>query len=115
MSMTVDEFIKRKVPAEHQAIVKIVRRSMREAAPKAKEIFAYGLPMWKAKHILAWISPNKQGITFGFTRGQQFEDKFDRLRGAGTSARHLKLRRVEDADEKALAYYIKQAVRLDAE
>ncbi len=68
--MTVDEFIKSKVPHEHRGIVRKLRAVMRVAAPDTKLVFTYGLPMWKAKRILAWMSPNQRGITLGFTRGR---------------------------------------------
>ena len=111
--MTVDEFIKSKVPQEHRGIVRKLRNVMRAAAPDAKLVFTYGLPMWKGKQILAWMSPNQRGITLGFTRGRRFEDKYGLLRGAGKESQHLILKTVQDVDARVLGYYVRQALRFD--
>ena len=115
MSVTVDEFVRKKVLPEHQPIVKMVRQLMREMAPGATEAVSYNMPVWKGKRILAWIIPTKKDITFGFTRGSRFKDKYGLLRGVGKSARHIKLKSTKDVDRKVLGYYIKQALALDSD
>jgi hypothetical protein len=114
MPMTVDAFVKKKVLPEHQEIVRRVRQLMRATVPSATEAFSYGMPVWKGRRILAWIIPTKKDITFGFTRGGSFEDKYGLLRGVGKGAKHIKLKSMEDVNKKVLAYYIKQAVAFDA-
>jgi hypothetical protein len=110
---TVDEFVKLKVLPEHKAIAAMIRNMVREAAPEAKEVISYGLPMWRGNKLLAWFSPTKQGITFSFTYGTEFEDKFKLLRGVGKAARHVKIADVKDFNKAALKYYIKQALKID--
>jgi hypothetical protein len=110
----VDEFVAHKVLPEFHDIVAMLRELMRECAPHATEKVSYGLPMWIVRRPLAWISPTKQDITFGFTFGAEFEDKYGLLRGRGKNAKHVKIKRLADANEEALRYYIKQALEHDA-
>lgn len=111
--MTVDEFIESTVLPEHREIVAELRGLMREHAPKAHEVMSYGLPMYVQSMHMAWISPSKTGISFGFRQGKAFEDKYGLLGGAGKHAKRVKMRSMADVNKAALRYYIKQAVKLD--
>ncbi len=111
--MTVDDFVNSKFPLEHRETVATLRALVRECAPHAQEAVSYGMPVFKGRTIFAWIIPNKKGITLGFTRGARFEDKFDLLRGAGKSGRHIKIRNAGSLDRDVLRYYIGQALDLD--
>jgi hypothetical protein len=109
----VDEFVKHKVLPEFHDVVAMLRELMRECAPHATEKISYGLPMWIGKWTLAWISPTKKDITFGFTFGAEFEDKYGLLKGKGKNARHVKIKKLADANQDALRYYIRQALERD--
>ena len=111
MANAVEEFISRKVRPEHRGIVREIRRLMREFAPKAEEGIAYGILVWKGAKIFAVASPNKEGITFAFTHGTRFEDKYNLLRGRGKVGRHIKIKSVEEIKPAVLKYYIRQAVK----
>ena len=111
--MTVDEFVKRKVQPEYQSVVAAIRSLMKSSAPDANEVMSYGLPMYIQKKTLAWISPSKTGITFGFTYGSEFEDRYGLLRGVGKHAKHIRMKKLSEVNKPALRYYIKQALRLD--
>ena len=41
------------------------------------------------------------------------EDKYDLLRGVGKSSRHVKIKKLAEANKEALRYYIQQALELD--
>jgi hypothetical protein len=112
--MTVDDFVKTRVLPEFQPIVAMIRELMKDCAPNAKEVISYGIPVYKAKHILAVISPTKKNITFAFSRGAEFEDKYDLLQGVGKVSKHVKIKNLVDANKDALRYYIKQALEFDA-
>ncbi len=112
--MTVDDFVKTKVLPEFQPTVAMIRELMKECAPDAKEIISYGIPAYRAKRILAVISPTKKDITFAFSRGAEFEDKYGLLQGVGKVSKHVKLKKLADANRDALRYYIGQALELDA-
>jgi hypothetical protein len=111
---TVDDFVKQRVLPEFHDIVTMLRALMGECAPHATEQISYGLPMWIGTSTLAWISPTKRDITFGFTFGREFADRYGLLKGVGKHARHVKIRRLADANQEALRYYIQQALEHDA-
>jgi hypothetical protein len=109
----VDEFVINKVLPDHHDIVVMIRDLMREMAPDAIETISYGIPVWRGKRIFAYFSPNKKGITFSFSRGAQFEDKYGLLKGVGKSSRHIKINNLIALNMDALRYYINQALDLD--
>jgi len=113
--LTVDEFVKTRVKPELRPVVEMLRGLMRETAPKADEVIAWGIPMYKAGKYIVVISPTKRDVTFVFTHGTEFEDRFGLLRGKGKVSRHIKLKTVDSVGRAALRYYIRQAVRRDRE
>jgi hypothetical protein len=113
-STDVDAFLRARVLPEFLPIAARIRALMREHSREVTELMSYGMPCYLAKSILAYIIPNKKGITFGFPRGKQMEDKYGLLRGGGKASRHLELRTLEAANRSMLRYYIKQALELDA-
>ena len=112
--MTVDDFVKTKVLPEFQPIVAIIRELMKECAPEAKEIISYGIPAYKGNRILAVISPTKKDITFAFSHGAEFEDRYGLLQGVGKVSKHVKMKKLADVNIEALRYYIQQALEFDA-
>ena len=115
MSMTVDEFVQARVLPEYRDIVTALRALMKECAPDAEEGISYGIPAYRGRRMLAVISPTKKGITFAFSRGAEFEDRYGLLEGVGKVSKNVRIRRVEEIDQAALRYYIGQALELDAE
>ena len=115
MMQTVDEYVKTHVLPQHQDIVRAIRDLMRDCAPNAKEYIAYGIPVWKTKKIFATLSPNQKAITFSFTHGAAFEDKYGLLKGSAKVARHVKIKEVQEisVNEAALRDYIQQALEID--
>lgn len=114
MSRDVDAFVRQRVQPEHRPVVTRLRKLMREHAPAARELIAYGIPMWKANGWVAFLSPTKRDITFGFAYGGEFTDRYGLLRGAGKKSRHVKIPSVEDINEVALRSYLRQAMERDA-
>ncbi|MGA2490464.1 MAG: DUF1801 domain-containing protein [Anaerolineales bacterium] len=113
-TVSVDDFVQTRVLPEFRPIVVMIRELMKECAPNVTEAISYGIPAYKGKRILAVISPTKKDITFSFSRGAQFEDKYGLLRGVGKSSRHVKIKDLAGADLDTLRYYIKQALEFDA-
>ena len=109
---TIADFLEYRVLPEHRPIVDLLRTMMRECAPGAREEISYGILMWKQKRALAAVSPTKKDITFAFSRGAKFQDKFAFLQGVGKVSKHVKIKNVKAAPKAALKYYIKQAVQL---
>ena len=48
-----------------------------------------------------------------FSRGAEFEDKYNLLRGVGKVSKHVKIKNPADANKEVLRYYIKQALEFD--
>jgi hypothetical protein len=113
-TMTVDEFVETRVLPEFHPVVALIRGLMKEYEPEVKEIISYGMPCFQKKNILAYITPNKEGITFSFVHGKLFEDKYGLLRGKAKWARYVRIKEVAEANLEALRYYINQALALDA-
>ncbi|MBM4429598.1 MAG: DUF1801 domain-containing protein [Chloroflexi bacterium] len=113
--MTVDEFVQTKVLPEYRDIVTFLRRLMKQCAPEAEEGISYGIPAFRGRRILAAISPTKRGITFAFSRGAEFQDKYGLLEGVGKVSKNVRIRHLKDINEAALRYYIQQALEFDAE
>ena len=112
--MTVDEFVQTRVLPEFHPVVALIRELMKECAPEAKEIISYGIPAYRIKRIIAVISPTRKDITFAFSRGLSFEDRYGLLRGMGKVSRHVKIKSVAGANQEAMRYYIKQALEFEA-
>ena len=110
----VDQFVSRRVQLQHRELVSQLRRLMREFAPDAREEIGYGIPAWRLNKIIAVLSPTKKDITFAFSRGAEFEDRYGLLQGAGKVSKNLKLKTTKDIDEAAFRYYVGQALALDA-
>ena len=79
----------------------MLREIMREMAPDAREMLSYGIPAYKKKRVIAVISPTKKGITFAFSRGAEFEDKYGLLKGVGKVSKHVEIKSVAAANKEA--------------
>ena len=111
--MTVDEFVQKKVQPELRELVAEVRALMRLHAPQAEELISYGIPMYRLKKPIAWITPSQSGITLGSREGTQFEDKYGLLKSASRHSKNIRMRTLKDLDRAAIRDYIRQAVELD--
>jgi hypothetical protein len=112
-AMNVDEFVRIRVLPEFQPVVAMLRELMHEMAPEATEQISYGIPMYKGRKIFAFINPTKKDITFGFSHGGEFEDKFNLLRGKGKVSKHVKIKNLQSVNKDVLRYYIRQALEFD--
>ena len=73
----------------------------------------YGVPVYRLKRIVITLSPTKKGITFSFSEGKQFEDKYGLLEGQGNKTLNLRLENETEYSDEILRYYIKQAIDFD--
>jgi hypothetical protein len=113
--ITVDEFVTTRVLPQFQPIVEELRKLIRQAAPDLKEVMSYGIPNYRGRRGVAVISPAKTHITLAFSRGAEFEDKYGLLEGVGKVSKNVRFREIKDINKEALRYYIKQALKFDAE
>lgn len=115
----VEAFIQDKVLPEYQPIVAAFRKLIASDFPELREEMRggteayYGVPVYRLNHIVITLSPTKTGVTFAFSDGKVFEDKYDTLEGLGNKTRNIRLKSIDEFDADILRYYIKQAVALD--
>ncbi|WP_084464209.1 DUF1801 domain-containing protein [Microtetraspora fusca] len=109
----VDEYVRTRVAPAHRPTVAALRDLMKQHAPEAREVIAYGSPAWRGDRNLAIISASTTHITLAFDRGAEFADAHGLLEGVGKKTRHVKIKKLEDIDPDALRDYITQAVELD--
>lgn len=114
----------RKVPATVRAIVQAARRTVKAAAPRAKEISYQSDPprsstyMWKIVRYTV-DTENVVGIgtfpkyaTLFFYRGRELDDGSGLLEGSGKDARYIRLRTAADAERPVVKRLVRQAFKL---
>lgn len=117
--LTVDEFIKEKVLPEYRPLVEAFRALVKKDFPQLQEEMRggteayYGTPVYRLDHILITISPTKQGITYAFSEGRQFEDKYKMLEGVGNKTLNIRLKDISEFDAAKMSYYIAQAIKIE--
>lgn len=115
----VEEFIKSKVLPEYRPLVAAFRELVATDFPELTEEMRngteayYGTPVYRLKRIIATISPTKNGITFAFSKGASFEDKFKLLEGVGNTAKNIRWSNMDEWNAAAMKYYLRQAVAID--
>ena len=119
MSQLIEAFIELKVLKTYQPIVAKFRNlvttefsSLKEEMRGGTEKY-YGVPVCRYNSIIITLSPTKKGITFSFSEGKKFEDKYGLLEGKGNKTLNLRINSVENYKDDVLRYYIKQAMALD--
>lgn len=118
-TQTVDEFITQKVLLEYRPLVEAFRKLVNNKFPQLSEEMRggtekyYGTPVYRYHHLLVTISPTKQGITYAFADGKQFEDKYNLLEGVGNRTRNIRLTSPDEFDEQKMSYYLQQAIEIE--
>jgi hypothetical protein len=104
-------------PPETQILARHLRQRMLELLPPCIETIwdatnavgvAFGFTEKNADHFIHLPVYTKY-VNLGFSHGALFEDPENRLRGAGSRIRHLKLTTVEDLDDPYVQDLIRQA------
>lgn len=112
-------FIETKVLPEYRSIIEKFRKIIKKEFPLVIEEMRggtekyYGVPVYRYKRIVITISPTKKGITFSFTEGKKFVDKYSLLEGTGNKTLNLRISKIDDCKEEIIKYYVKQAIDLD--
>ena len=116
---TIEKFIQDKVLPEYQPIVAAFRTLIQKEFPELKEEMRsgteayYGVPIYRLKRIVITLSPTKHGITFAFSDGKSFEDKYGMLEGVGNKTLNVRLGSVDEFDAEKMRYYIQQGIEAD--
>lgn len=121
MKTPIQLFIESKVLPQYQDIVSKFRRLIEQEFPQLKEEMRgwtekyYGVPVYRNQRIIITLSPTKKWITFSFSDGSLFEDKYGLLEGKGHKTLNLRISNSQDFDEEILKYYIIQGINIDNE
>jgi hypothetical protein len=116
MQNKVDDFIDAKVIEKYRLIVNNFRELISAEFPQIREEMRggtekyYGVPVYRHKRIIVTISPTKNGITFSFTDGKKFEDRYSLLEGLGNKSLNYRISKAEDFNDEIMRYYINQAL-----
>lgn len=112
----IDSFVEEKVLPPYRPIVQAFRELVRQAAPEVSEGMRGGtegyhpVPVYRLGRDIIAVSPTKKGVTFSFSKGASFEDRYGLLQGQGKVSRTVFVKSMEEFDEEALASYVRQAV-----
>jgi hypothetical protein len=107
------------VDKKHFSIIDNFRKLISTEFPQLKEEMRggtetyYGVPVYRLNRIIITISPTKKGITFSFSEGKNFEDKYSLLEGVGNKTLNLRIIKTENYDNEMMRYYVKQAILFD--
>lgn len=120
MAQTIEDFISDRVAAEYRPLVMKFRELIRKDFPELTEemrggsVKYYGVPVYRLNRIMVTISPTKKGVTYAFSEGGQFKDKYHMLEGEGDKTLNIRLSDPGEFDEVKMAYYVRQAVEIDS-
>lgn len=117
---SIDRFIEAKVPDRYKPVVEKFRRFVAGEFPELREEMRggtdkyYGVPVYRYKRIVLTLSPTQKGITFSFSEGRKFEDRYGLLEGEGNKTLNLRIGGEGEYSEDVLRYYLRQAVEFDS-
>jgi hypothetical protein len=97
---------------KHRRIIAALRKLVKRIAPKLDESVKWGNGCWlSAESPVSYVYSADDHVQFGFFRGASLEDPRGLLEGKAQYVRHIKLRAVDDIDEKAFAALLRQAAK----
>ena len=120
MSDQIDAFVEARILLAYRPIFEEFRELVRTDFPQLTEGMrggtdAYpGVPVYRLNRIVVTVSPTKKGITFNFTDGGAFEDRYGLLAGTGHRTRNVRWSKPEQFDADAMRSYLGQAVEADS-
>ncbi len=110
---------KRKNPYIHddhpalREVVRALRSRVKKLVPSTKQtVNAWGIPTFEAPDPFCFYLVGKNHVTFGFHYGTSLEDPEGLLEGTGKNLRHVKLRGLEDLEQKGLKNLVLAAAGL---
>ncbi len=96
----------------NRKLIRALREFVDRVAPKLQESVKWGNGCWvKGKVPVAYVYSAPTYVQLGFFRGSSLEDPHGLLEGKGQYVRHIKVRALEDIDEKAFGTLLRQAAR----
>lgn len=116
---SIEDFIEQKVLPEYQPLVVAFRKLIQKDFPELREEMRggteayYSVPVYRLNRIVFTLSPTKHGITFAFSEGKSFEDKYKLLEGVGNKTLNIRLHSIDEFDADKMRYYVQQAIDID--
>jgi hypothetical protein len=96
-----------------QKVVRGLRSLVKAAVPGTKvTVNSWGIPTFETKDPFCFYMVGKNHVTFGFHYGTSLADPHGLLEGTGKNIRHVKLRAVEDLEQKGLKKLVLAAAQL---
>ena len=110
---SVDDWAKA-LPKEQGAIVQELRRTIRKAAPEAREVVKWSWPWYELNEPIAAIMVAGDHVNLELCRGSDLTSDKVKLEGTGKSMRHVKIFTVTELRGIPIADLIREAAELDA-
>jgi hypothetical protein len=112
---TVEELLHGRPPLVRE-YVEALRRIVRSAAPKAKEVAYRGWRViaYVGDSTFCYIAPLRNGANLGFHQGVSLPDPNRLLEGTGKNLRHVKIRSPKDLRAVVLKALVRQAYRVQS-
>lgn len=99
--------------AKNRAVIRALRALVKRVAPELRESVKWGNGCWITDDAnVAYVYSADDHVQFGFFAGAALKDPERLLQGSGKYVRHVKLRKLADIDERALAALVRQASAL---
>jgi hypothetical protein len=112
MPEPIEEFLSN-YPEEIRRIIGELRKMARSAMPGAHEFLYYDAINYSLNDSplgrICYISPMEKYVTVGFLFGARLDDRHHMLEGSGKRARHVKIRKLEEAKNPAIRDLVKAA------
>jgi len=93
--------------------VRGLRSFVKKCVPGTNEtVNAWGIPTFERKDPFCFFMVGKNHVTFGFHSGVSLDDPEGLLEGTGKNIRHVKLRTLDDVEQRGLKNLVQAAARL---
>ena len=100
-------------PEKYEAL-KSIRQIFNDANPKLDEEIKYGGLVFNLSNtLMGGIFVYSEHISIEFSFGAELADPDKILEGKGKKRRHIKIRRIEDIQEKKVENFVASAMRMD--
>jgi hypothetical protein len=94
-------------PNGQKEIMQKLRWLIHDSVEGVREEFKWSRPVFKAQNDIAYFKNAKAYVTLGFFNYLKLNDPDNRLEGTGKDMRHVKIKSMEDIDEKLFRDWFK--------
>ncbi len=92
---------------EHILIMEQLRQLIHTSVPDVTEQIKWGFPVFKKDKDFAYMNYSKKHVTLGFYNFEKINDAQNLLEGTGKKFRHLKIKALQDIDDKMISEWLK--------